>query len=67
VVGSVETVERGLRKFIEVTQPDEVIVTGLMNGQAERLRSYQLVAQIAEGMNAVDKAGVRRNEAARAV
>jgi luciferase family oxidoreductase group 1 len=54
VVGSAETVERGLRKFIEVTQPDEVIVTGLMNGQAERLRSYKLVAEVAERMNAED-------------
>jgi luciferase family oxidoreductase group 1 len=68
VVGSVETVERGLRKFIEVTQPDEVIVTGLMNGQAERLRSYQLVAEIGERINARDgKADTGKNKAARAV
>lgn len=68
VVGSEETVERGLRKFIEVTQPDEVIVTGLMNGQAERLNSYQLVAKIAERLNARDgKADAGKNQAARAV
>jgi luciferase family oxidoreductase group 1 len=67
VVGSAETVERGLRKFIEVTQPDEVIVTGLLHGQAERLRSYKLVAEIAEGINAVDEPGSHKNEKVRAV
>jgi luciferase family oxidoreductase group 1 len=48
VVGSPATVERGLRKFIEVTQPDELLVTGLMYEQRARLRSYEITAEVRE-------------------
>jgi luciferase family oxidoreductase group 1 len=47
VVGSAETVERGLRKFIEVTEPDELLITGLMYEQKARLRSYEIMAEVA--------------------
>jgi luciferase family oxidoreductase group 1 len=47
-VGSAATVERKLQKFIEVTEPDELIVTGLIYNQADRLRSYELVAEVRE-------------------
>ena len=46
VVGSPETVERGLLKFIDVTQPDEIIVTAHIYDHAARLRSFELLADV---------------------
>ncbi len=45
-VGSPETVERGLLKFIEVTQPDEIITTAHVYDHAARLRSFELLAEV---------------------
>jgi len=45
-VGSPETVERGLLKFIDVTQPDEIIVTAHIYDHAARLRSFELLAGV---------------------
>jgi luciferase family oxidoreductase group 1 len=45
-VGSPETVERGILKFIEVTQPDEIIATAHIYNHAARLHSFELLAQI---------------------
>lgn len=45
-VGSPETVERGLLNFIEVTKPDELIVTAHIYNHAARLRSFELLAEI---------------------
>jgi luciferase family oxidoreductase group 1 len=45
-VGSPETVERGILKFIEVTQPDEIIATAHIYDHSARLRSFELLAQI---------------------
>lgn len=45
-IGSATTVERKLQKFIEVTEPDELFITGLIYNQGDRLKSYELVAQI---------------------
>src|SRR5271167_268265 len=39
-VGSPETVERGILKFIEVTQPDEIITTAHIYDHSARLRSF---------------------------
>src|SRR5579863_3030721 len=46
VIGSVETVERGLNRFLEVTQPDELIITANIYDQSARLRSFELVSEI---------------------
>jgi luciferase family oxidoreductase group 1 len=46
VVGSPETVERGLLKFIDVTQADEIIVTAHIYDHAARLRSFELLADV---------------------
>jgi len=46
VVGSPETVERNLLKFIEVTQPDEIITTAHIYDHAARLQSFELLAEI---------------------
>jgi luciferase family oxidoreductase group 1 len=45
-IGSPATVERKIQKFIEVTEPDELFITGLLYGQQDRLHSYELVADI---------------------
>ena len=46
VVGSSDTVERSLLKFIEVTQPDEIITTAHIYDHTARLRSFELLAEI---------------------
>jgi luciferase family oxidoreductase group 1 len=45
-VGSPETVERGILKFIEVTQPEEIIATAHIYDHSARLRSFELLAEI---------------------
>ncbi|MGH1357341.1 MAG: LLM class flavin-dependent oxidoreductase [Burkholderiaceae bacterium] len=46
-VGSPETVELLLNQFLQRTQADELIVSAAIFDQAARLRSYELLAQIA--------------------
>ena len=43
-VGSRETVARGLQNFIEITHPDELIITAHIYDHTARLRSFELVA-----------------------
>jgi luciferase family oxidoreductase group 1 len=50
VVGSPETVERGLRDFIEKHRPDELMVTAHMYDQRTRLRSFELIAEVRDRM-----------------
>jgi luciferase family oxidoreductase group 1 len=45
-VGSPDTVEHSLLKFIEVTQPDEIITTAHIYDHAARLRSFELLGEI---------------------
>jgi len=45
IVGSPETVRRGLKTFIDRTQVDELMVTAAIYDQKARLRSYEIVAQ----------------------
>jgi luciferase family oxidoreductase group 1 len=46
-VGAPDTVRAGLRSFIARTGVDEVIVATLLHGHADRLRSYELLADLA--------------------
>jgi luciferase family oxidoreductase group 1 len=46
-VGSAETVRSGLQRFIEQTKADELIVAAAIHDHAARLRSYEILAQIA--------------------
>jgi hypothetical protein len=50
-VGSPPTVERGLRAFLEATRPDELIITAHVPGQAARLRSLELAAEIRDRLD----------------
>jgi luciferase family oxidoreductase group 1 len=47
VVGSPETVRRGLEAFVARTQPDELMVTAQIFDHAARLRSFEIVAELA--------------------
>jgi len=47
VVGSPQTVKSGIAAFIERTGVDELMVTGQIYDHAARLRSFEIVAQVA--------------------
>jgi luciferase family oxidoreductase group 1 len=47
VVGSPETVRRGLEAFVARTSPDELMVTAQVFDHAARLRSFEIVAEVA--------------------
>jgi luciferase family oxidoreductase group 1 len=55
VVGSPETVQRGIEKFVGRTRVDELMVTAAIFDHAARVRSFQLVAQTRQA----NVAGVR--------
>jgi luciferase family oxidoreductase group 1 len=48
IVGDPETVRAGLEALIRETQADELMVTAMIHGYGDRLRSYELVAGLAE-------------------
>ncbi|HLH30853.1 MAG TPA: LLM class flavin-dependent oxidoreductase, partial [Terriglobia bacterium] len=50
VVGSAETVERGIASFIEAIQPDELMITANIYSHAARLRSFEIVAHRGRGV-----------------
>jgi luciferase family oxidoreductase group 1 len=47
LVGSPETIRSGLRAFVERMRPDELIVMSHIYDHAARLRSYEIVADVA--------------------
>jgi len=53
-VGSSETVSRGLQKFIEVTNPDELIVTAHIYDHKARLDSFERVAALRSSLAPVE-------------
>ena len=48
VVGSADTVRRGLERLLERTRADELIVVSDVYDFAARLRSFELIAEVAE-------------------
>lgn len=46
-VGSAETVRRGLERFVEATGVDEIMVASAIFDHGARLRSYEILADIA--------------------
>jgi alkanesulfonate monooxygenase SsuD/methylene tetrahydromethanopterin reductase-like flavin-dependent oxidoreductase (luciferase family) len=50
-VGSPETVRRGLVEFIRRTDADEIIVSTSVYDHIARLRSYELLGQVAETLS----------------
>jgi luciferase family oxidoreductase group 1 len=47
VVGSAETVQHGLERFLAETQVDELMIATAVYDHAARLRSYEMVAEVA--------------------
>lgn len=52
VIGAPETVRRGLGAFIEDTGADELMVTAQIFDHAARLRSFKIVADVRDALNA---------------
>jgi len=48
IVGSSATVKAGLEKFVSETGADEIIVVTDVYRHQDRLRSYELVAEVAK-------------------
>jgi luciferase family oxidoreductase group 1 len=48
IVGSPESVERGIASFVAATDADELMVTSQIFDHAARLRSYEITAQVRE-------------------
>jgi luciferase family oxidoreductase group 1 len=55
VVGSAETVEGGVRKIIDLTQADELILAAHVYDHRARLRSFEIAAQVRERIAASEK------------
>jgi luciferase family oxidoreductase group 1 len=51
-VGSPETVRRGVQTFLDLTQADELIVTGHIYDHFARLRSFELLSEIRQVLTA---------------
>ena len=49
IVGSLETVRAGIAALVEETQADELIIVSDIYDHAERLRSFELIAEAARG------------------
>jgi alkanesulfonate monooxygenase SsuD/methylene tetrahydromethanopterin reductase-like flavin-dependent oxidoreductase (luciferase family) len=47
VIGSPDTVRRGIRAFLERTGVDELMLTGAIYDHAARLRSFEIAASAA--------------------
>lgn len=46
IVGNPEAVKRGLKSFLEKTKADEIIINSQIFHQEDRLRSYEIVAEL---------------------
>jgi luciferase family oxidoreductase group 1 len=49
VIGSPESVARGLRTLLERTRASELMLTTMLHGHEHRLTSYELIASLASG------------------
>ena len=49
IIGAPDTVRAGLETLIEETQADELMITAMIHGYGDRLRSYEMVADMAGG------------------
>ncbi|RYC33787.1 LLM class flavin-dependent oxidoreductase [Lichenibacterium minor] len=50
IVGSPDTVRRGLEAFVAEHRPDEILVTAMIHDHAARLRSFEIVAEVRDAM-----------------
>ncbi len=54
IVGSRDTVRRGLEAFMAEHRPDEILVTAMVHDHAARLRSFEIVAEVRDALGARD-------------
>ncbi len=54
IVGSRDTVRRGLEAFVAEHRPDEILVTAMIHAHAARLHSFEIVAEVRDAMAARD-------------
>ena len=52
IVGSPETVQRGIADLTDATQADELMITTMVHDPAERLSSFERVAALARAPQA---------------
>jgi alkanesulfonate monooxygenase SsuD/methylene tetrahydromethanopterin reductase-like flavin-dependent oxidoreductase (luciferase family) len=50
VVGSPESIRRGLEILLDATDADELMLTGQIFDHASRLRSFEIVSQVHKSM-----------------
>jgi alkanesulfonate monooxygenase SsuD/methylene tetrahydromethanopterin reductase-like flavin-dependent oxidoreductase (luciferase family) len=55
VIGAAETVERGLRKILDMTQADELIVAAHIYDHQARLRSFEIAASVRDRIGSNSK------------
>ncbi|WP_232425216.1 LLM class flavin-dependent oxidoreductase [Pseudofrankia inefficax] len=65
VVGSPETVRRGLRDLLDATGADELMVTTNVHGHADRVHSYELLADLGKDLGSTRTPAGAVSEAAR--
>jgi alkanesulfonate monooxygenase SsuD/methylene tetrahydromethanopterin reductase-like flavin-dependent oxidoreductase (luciferase family) len=51
-VGSPEAIEHGLREFIGAYRPDELMITGHIYDHVARVRSFELIAEVRDRLDA---------------
>jgi alkanesulfonate monooxygenase SsuD/methylene tetrahydromethanopterin reductase-like flavin-dependent oxidoreductase (luciferase family) len=52
IVGSPETVRAGIERFVAATGADELMVVSAIYDPAARVRSYEILAEVAAGVPA---------------
>jgi alkanesulfonate monooxygenase SsuD/methylene tetrahydromethanopterin reductase-like flavin-dependent oxidoreductase (luciferase family) len=50
VVGSLETVRKGMRHWLDLTGANELVLTGQIFDHQARLRSFEVAAEAAQGL-----------------
>ncbi len=63
IIGSAETVRRGLTELLAATNADELMITTMVHDPADRLHSLELVANMASQARAQDAAGLTSSTA----
>ena len=55
IIGSRETVQQKLEKFVEETQTDEIIINSQIFDHQARLHSYEIVADVIRNTKNINK------------
>ena len=64
IVGSADTIEAGLRTFIEGTRPDELMLTAHIYDQPARLRSIEIIAEVHSRLERAERGAAAATETA---